>query len=161
MPRYLAIDLGDKRTGLAVGDDVTMLVSPAGQLEVPVTANAGQALLDAIAKACDDHLGPGDEIVLGIPLNMDGTEGPRAKLVRQWARSISGRTGRLVHLSDERQTSEVADAHMARSGLTHGQKKQRRDALAAAAILRRFLDAPDPGLGPISAPDPDRQDPES
>ncbi len=139
MPRYLAIDLGDKRTGLAVGDDVTMLVSPAGQLEVPTSSDSGKALLDAIAKACEQHLGPSDELVLGIPLNMDGTEGPRAKLVRTWGDRISERTGRTVHLTDERETSEHADERMARTGLTHGQKKQRRDALAAAEILRRFL----------------------
>lgn len=139
MPRYLAIDLGDKRTGLAVGDDTLRLVSPVGQLEIPINRDQGRALLEAIAKACDEHLGPGDELVIGLPLNMDASEGPRAKLVRAWAASIGEHTKRGVHLTDERQTSEQADERMARTGLTHGQKKQRRDALAAAEILTRFL----------------------
>ncbi len=139
MPRYLAIDLGDKRTGLAVGDDVTQLVSPVGQLEIPINRDQGRALLEAIAKACDKHLGPAGELVVGLPLNMDASEGPRAKLVRQWAKALGEHTQRVVHLADERQTSEQADERMARTGLTHGQKKQRRDALAAAEILKRFL----------------------
>lgn len=139
MPRYLAIDLGDKRTGLAVGDDITKLVSPAGLLEIPIDRDNGNALLDAIARACEDHLDRGDEVVIGLPINMDGSEGPRAAMVRAWGERIGPRTGRRVHLCDERETSEEADEQMARTGLTHGQKKQRRDALAAAAILRRFL----------------------
>ncbi len=147
MKRYLAIDLGDKRTGLAVGDDVTGLVSPAGQIAVPVTADEGRSLLDAIAKACDEHLGPEDELVVGLPMNMDGTEGPRARIVRTWAKRIEERTGRVVHFADERKSTQRADEQMARTGLTHGQKKQRRDALAAKAILERFLaDRDGPGL---------------
>jgi putative Holliday junction resolvase len=139
MPRYLSIDLGDKRTGIAVGDDVTRLVSPVGLIELPIDRDGGNALLDAIAGACEEHLNRGDELVVGLPINMDGTEGPRALLVRQWVVRIAERTGRKVHACDERETSEEADEQMARTGLTHGQKKQRRDALAAAAILRRFL----------------------
>jgi putative holliday junction resolvase len=139
MPRYLAIDLGDKRTGLAVGDDVTQLVSPVGLIELPIDRDGGQALLRALAAACEEHLNRGDELVVGLPINMDGSEGPRALLVRQWVQRIAEHTGRKVHACDERETSEEADEQMARTGLTHGQKKQRRDALAAAAILRRFL----------------------
>lgn len=71
---------------------------------------------------------------------MDGSEGQRAKLVRAWADRIAARTGWPVELFDERLTSSAADAKMARSGLTHKQKKERRDAIAAAAILQGFLD---------------------
>mgnify|MGYP001802034213 CR=1 FL=1 len=139
MKRYLAIDLGDNRTGLAVGDDMTNIVGPAGQIAVPVTADEGRSLLDAIAKACDERLGPDDELVVGLPMNMDGSEGPRAKIVRAWAKRIQDRTGRTVHLAADRKSTQRADEQMARTGLTHGQKKQRRDALAAKAILERFL----------------------
>lgn len=139
--RYLCIDLGDKRTGIAVGDDVTRLATPVEVLEVPVATNGGEALLAAISKAIDEQIGPGaGELVFGLPLNMDDTEGPRAKIVRAFAARVGERTKRVVHFHDERLSSASADWTMSRSGLTHQQKKQRRDALAAAAILRDFLE---------------------
>ena len=174
--RYLGVDLGDKRTGLAVGDDVTGLVSPAETLEVPIGVDDGEALLCAIVAAADRLLGAapaggrgrvvseddevdtpaggsaqrrdvgwgkvvwgGGGIVVGLPLNMDDSEGPRAKLVRVFAERLASASGRAVHVFDERLTSHAADASMARSGLTHKQKKARRDAIAAAAILNDFL----------------------
>lgn len=139
--RYLCIDLGDRRTGLAVGDAITRLATPIEVLEVPIDVNGGEALLAAIEKAIDEQIGPGaGELVFGLPLNMDDTEGPRAKLVRAFAARVAGRTGRTIHFHDERLSSASADWTMSQSGLTHKQKKQRRDALAAAAILRDFLD---------------------
>jgi putative Holliday junction resolvase len=132
--RYLAIDLGDKRTGLAVGDDVTNVVTPLEVVQQPV----GPALIDAIGRVIASH--EPDELVIGLPLNMDDTEGPRAKLVREFAASLHGAHPLPVHFQDERLTSYAADQQMARSGRTHKQKKQARDALAAAAILRDFLD---------------------
>lgn len=134
---YLAIDLGDKRTGLAVGDDETRLVSPLRVVERPLAQRS--QLLDDLAHAVAEY--KPDALVLGLPINMDDTEGPRAKLVREFAAELGARTGLLVHLRDERLTSDAADWDMAQSGLTRGQKKQRRDALAAAAILRDFLAA--------------------
>ncbi|MCC6678705.1 MAG: Holliday junction resolvase RuvX [Phycisphaerales bacterium] len=140
--RYLCIDLGDKRTGIAVGDAITRLATPAEVLEVPIDLNGGEALLAAIAKAIEEQIGPGaGELVFGLPLNMDDTEGPRAKIVRAFAARVAERTRRVVHFHDERLSSASADWTMSQSGLTHKQKKQRRDALAAAAILRDFLDS--------------------
>ncbi len=133
--RYLAIDLGDKRTGLATGDDDTKLVSPVGVLEIP----RGEALVDAIMKAVVEHE-PG-AIVIGLPLHMDGTEGDRAKIAREFAADITKRCELPVHLQDERLTSFAADQRMAGSGRTHKQKKQIRDALAAAEILQDFLES--------------------
>jgi putative Holliday junction resolvase len=142
--RFLCIDLGDKRTGLAVGDSITKLVSPLDVLEVPVAQRDGEALLDAIDRAIEAQLGPRSlasmaDLVVGLPLNMDDTEGPRSKMVRVFAQRIAQRTGRRVHFQDERLTSVDADWSMARSGMTRQEKKHKRDALAAAAILRDFL----------------------
>ena len=139
--RYLAIDLGDKRTGLALGDGETRLATPMGVVEIPLARSDGAALLEALAGEIDEQIGEDApaELVVGLPLNMDGSEGPRAALVRAFADRLERRTGRRVHLHDERLTSVDADWAMAGSGLTHGQKKSRRDALAAAAILRSFL----------------------
>ncbi len=145
--RYLAIDLGDKRTGLAVGDSDTRLAGPVGVLEVSIEHAGGEALLAAIAAATLEQLGPPSnpgaigraELVLGLPLNMDGSEGPRSRTVREFAARIAARTGYPVRFQDERLSTADADWTMARSGLSRKQKKARRDALAAAAILTDFL----------------------
>lgn len=141
--RYLAIDLGDKRTGLALGDSETRLATPVEVLHIPVTEREGQALLDALTRAIGEHLGErsAGELVIGLPFNMDGSEGSRAKVVRAFASRLATATKRTVHFQDERLTSADADWQMAQSGLTHKQKKERRDAIAAAAILRDFLES--------------------
>ncbi len=132
--RYLAIDLGGKRTGLAVGDDVMKLASPVGVIE---TANP-EVRLQQLAKAVREY--EPDALVVGLPLNMDGSEGPAARAVRTLAKQLEARFRRPVHLVDERLTSFAADQQMSQTGLTHGQKKAVRDALAAAAILRDFFE---------------------
>jgi len=146
--RYLCIDLGDKRTGLAVGDDRARLVMPVGVIEAPISADGGAELLAAIVRAVEEHLGKvrgagaplnTGELVIGLPLNMDGTEGPRAAGVRTFGARVAAATGRPVRFYDERLSTAAADWSMARSGLTRDQKKSKRDALAAAAILTEFL----------------------
>ena len=132
--RYLAIDFGDKRTGLAVGDDVTRI---AGPVDVIQTGTPEQ-YLTRLAEAVDRH--GADALVVGLPLNMDGTEGAAAKKYRAFAQQLAERCGLPVHLVDERLSSDHAEGKLDRSGLTHGQKKSRRDALAAATILQDFFD---------------------
>lgn len=139
--RFVSIDLGDKRTGIAVGDAITRIATPTDVVQVSIREHGGATLLDALARVIDLHAGRGTELVFGLPINMDGTEGPRAKLVREFAARVAAKTGMTVHFQDERLTSADADWSMAGSGLTHKQKKERRDALAAAAILRDFLSA--------------------
>ena len=131
--RYLAVDLGAKRTGLAAGDDVLRIVQPVEVLQVP----RGPALMDALAKAVDRH-GP-DALVVGLPINMDGTEGAAAKDVREFGAALGARLGITVHFHDERLSSFEADLRMAQSGRTHREKKELRDALAACAILEAYL----------------------
>lgn len=133
--RFLALDIGDKRTGLAVGDAETGIVSPLRTIERPLAP--GDELISEVSRAIDEH--KPTALVIGLPLNMDDSEGPQAKKVRAFGERIGSATGLSVRYQDERLTSDAADWDMARTGLTRGQKKQRRDALAAAAILRDFL----------------------
>jgi putative Holliday junction resolvase len=135
--RYLAIDLGDKRTGLAVGDVILRMAAPLDVLEIPIERNKGQDLLAALRKVIDEHNPAG--VVVGLPLNMDGTEGPRAQSVRAFIDRLAPARPTPIHWQDERLTTAQADWQMARSGLTHAQKKSKRDALAAAALLQDFL----------------------
>lgn len=150
--RVLGIDLGDKRTGVASGDSITGVASPLDVLEVPIDRDTGRALLDALARIVAEHRP--DRLVVGLPLNMDDSEGPGAKKARAFAARLAERLGPgapAIDFQDERLTSADADWAMAQSGLTRGQKKARRDALAAAAIVRDYLanlpDGPTPSAG--------------
>ena len=153
--RYLGIDLGNARSGFAVGSDETAMAAPVGRVEharrrgVEPKAAATQRRADqerAVADMIARH-DPG-ALVLGLPVNMDGSEGPAALQLRAFADRLRERFGLRVHLVDERLSSDAADHRMARTGLTHGQKKARRDSLAAAEILQRFLDARRDSLKP-------------
>ena len=135
--RYLAIDLGDKRTGIAIGDDVTGIVTPHEVLDVPIKPTHDR-LLAAIA-SCVDEFAP-DALVIGLPLHMDGSESAQSKIVRAFGEALQTRTGLTAHYQDERLTSADAEWTLAGSGKTHGQKKALRDALAAAVVLRDFLE---------------------
>ncbi|MHC4975217.1 MAG: Holliday junction resolvase RuvX [Planctomycetota bacterium] len=133
--RFLAIDLGAKRTGIAIGDDETGIVAP----EAVITQPPG-ALLD---RELDSHIEAHrpDVIVVGLPLNMDGGESEASRTVRLFGESIASRHTIRVEYQDERLTSVQADWDMGGSGLTHAQKKRLRDALAASVILRDYLDS--------------------
>lgn len=137
--RYLAIDLGDKRTGFASGDDVVGIVQPLSVAEAPSRAVQVKASLKVI-----DEFGP-NRIVIGLPYNMDGSEGPRAKLVREFAAELAAHLPRFprveIAFQDERLSSFAAEERLARTGRTHGEKKALRDALAACAILEDYLRA--------------------
>ena len=137
--RYLAIDLGDKRTGIAVGDDETGLASPVATLPVA----AGPALLQAVRDEIARHAP--DALVLGLPVSMDGSEGTRARLTRAFGVELDAATEQPLFYQDERLTSYAADKRLAGSGRTHKQKKKARDALAAVEILEDFLRGLTPG----------------
>ena len=151
--RYLSIDLGGKRTGLAVGDGVTGIVTPLGA----IVTGAEHERMRGVERAVDEQ-GPG-AVVVGLPLNMDGSEGGAAAAARAFAAAVAERTGLPVHLMDERLTTAAADQQLAGSGLTHGRKKRMRDSLAAAAILRDYLRAA--SLQRPDAKTPSRQEEQS
>ena len=145
--RIFAIDLGDQRTGLALGDRITNIASPAGLVEVPIDHDQGESLLNELTLQYQTLTGGHNtELLIGLPLNMDDSEGPRAKLVREFAQRIADRAECPIILVDERRTSIAADHRMSQTGLTHKQKKRRRDAIAAAAIAQSYLDDPDSAI---------------
>ena len=148
--RYIAVDLGDKRTGLAIGDAQTRLVTPLSVLESPISVRTGEQLLEDLAGAIVEQVGPIEggaaaELVVGLPLNMDGSIGPAARATAKWGQSLAQRTGLPVIFVDERLSSFAAEQSLIdrkRGGerITRKQKKERLDALAAAGFLQAFLD---------------------
>ena len=130
--RYLAIDYGDKRTGLAICD-------PAETIASPLTVIEGQKdLLKKIAEiARSENV---EAIVLGLPLNMDDSQGFQAKLVTQFAEQLKKLIDIPIHVQDERLSSFAAEEKLASSEFTRKKKKKRLDAIAAAEILKAFLE---------------------
>jgi len=129
--RYLAIDLGQKRTGLAVCDEGETIACPLAVLQ-------GRSIVGPILEIIEKE--QIDAVVLGLPLNMDGTEGAQAKLVRGFGEQIGLEINLPIYFQDERLSSFEAEKKLSGHGLTHKKKKRRLDAIAAAAILQSFLD---------------------
>ena len=136
MPRFLAVDHGSKRIGLAVGDTETRLAAPV--VGVPATGTAEPDARAVMAAARDFDA---DAFVLGLPLNMDGSEGPQAKLVREFGAMLAKLSGLPVHYVDERLSSETAREKLIGGELTRKKRKARMDGIAAQAILQDFLDS--------------------
>ena len=131
--RYLAIDHGQKRTGLAVCDASETLVSPHS---VIVTQNSAELLNRIISVLEEEGI---EAVVIGLPFNMDDTEGPRAASVRDFAKLLSERISIPVLFHDERLSSFEAEQLIVEMELTRKKKKKRLDAIAAAEILKAFL----------------------
>ena len=131
--RVLAIDYGDARTGIAISDIMGMIV---GQTTVIHSRNAKKTA-DEIARLVKESAA--ERLVMGFPRNMDGSEGPRADLYREFAALVEQVTGMPVVLWDERRTT--VEAHNILSDCNyHGKKRKNTvDAVAASLILEGYL----------------------
>ena len=130
--RYLAIDHGSKRTGLAICDRSETIASPL------TVVSRHDDLLQKIAEIVRAERI--EALVLGLPLNMDDSEGPQAKLVRTFAAKLEAHVDIPIHFQDERLTSFAAQEKLAPAELTRKKAKKRLDAVAAAQILETFLE---------------------
>jgi len=133
---FCGVDYGTKRIGLAISNPEGTIASPLAAVDA---AGPPDEVVRRVTDAVTDYDVGG--WVVGLPLNMDGTEGPQARLVRTFGAQLAAHTHQPVHFWDERLSSDAADSLMARTHLTHKKKKARRDALAAQVILQSFLDA--------------------
>ena len=133
--RYLSIDYGLKRVGLAICDAGETIVSPLRLLKVD--PSRPQRLIEQLERIITEH--QVEAVVVGLPLNMDDSEGPQAKLTRRFVRQLCNAVDKPVRLQDERLSSEAADGMLAESGLSKKKRKEKRDMLAACEILKDFL----------------------
>ena len=131
--RILAIDYGDQRIGLALSDPAAMLCGRAWTLHEWDLTRAVQAIAEA---ARENEAGL---LVLGLPKNMDGTEGPRAALSREFKELLEAETGLPVVLWDERRSSIEAHAILHAGGKREKQHRKTVDAVAASLILEGYL----------------------
>lgn len=131
--RIMAIDYGDARTGVAVSDPTGLL---AGYTTV-IQSRRAETVAGEIARLVKEQRV--EELVMGFPRNMDGTEGPRAELYRAFARRVEEAVGLPVHLWDERRTTIEAHAILHESGKKMKAHKKNVDAVAATLILEGYL----------------------
>jgi putative Holliday junction resolvase len=133
--RILALDLGQKRIGMALSDPLGLT---AQGLPTLIRTNL-RADLDAIGRLASQH--GAALILLGHPLHMDGREGRQAEAAREFARRLTERTGLPVKLWDERLTSREAERVLRSSGVSIAKRARAVDKLAAQILLESYLGA--------------------
>ena len=131
--KVMAIDYGDARTGVAISDATGTL---AGFTTV-IHSRKSEQVVEELSRLIAAH--GVDELVMGFPRNMDGTEGPRAELYRAFAAQLEERTGMEVRLWDERRTTIEAHQILHASGKKMKNHKKNVDAVAATLILEGYL----------------------
>lgn len=133
MPRWIGVDFGSKYVGVAVGDE---------NIAMPVNTMAAQpddVLLAALKKMAVEQGAIG--FVVGLPINMDGSEGGAAKLCRDFGKRLHEYAQLPVEFGDERLSSWEAEGMLIDGGMKPSERKQRVHAVAAKLILEAFFTA--------------------
>lgn len=138
MSRLLGVDYGERRTGIAVSDDSRVIAFPRETLECPRLEQAAAA----VARLAEAEKAGG--IVIGWPLNMNGSEGPRTERTRQFIEEVERRTQIPLIRWDERLSTKVAEGVLIAAGTRREKRRQVVDKLAAQVILQSYLDAQTP-----------------
>ncbi|NWJ44314.1 MAG: Holliday junction resolvase RuvX [Chloroflexi bacterium] len=132
--RYLALDLGRKRIGLALSDETGLISSPAGVIQV---RHSEQVFTEIESLVKQNEVG---KLIIGLPIQLNGREGIEAERARVFAAELGGRISVPVDFMDERLSSVEAERRLIDSG-KRGQKiRDNIDATAAALILQTYLD---------------------
>ena len=131
--RIMGIDFGDARTGLAVSDEMNILVGDAWTLNQRKPELVAEEIAAEAAKRGVQRL------VLGLPKNMDGSEGPRAEKCRKFAELLGTKTDLPIVMWDERRSSIEAHAILHANGKKEKKHRKTVDAVAASLILEAYL----------------------
>lgn len=135
--RIMGLDFGSKTVGVAVSD--SLLVTAQG---VEIIRRKDENKLRQTLARIEELIGEYEvgEIVLGLPKNMNATEGERAELTLEFKEKLERRTGLTVHMWDERLTTVAADRTMMEAGVRREDRKKYVDMIAAVLILQGYLD---------------------
>lgn len=131
--KVMALDYGDARTGVAVSDPAGMLVG----FTTVITEWNREKTAEKVAALVREK--KPERLIMGFPKNMDGTEGPRADLYREFAVLLTEKTGMEVVLWDERRTTIEAHSILSAGGKKMKQHRKNVDAVAASLILEGYL----------------------
>ncbi|MCS6937518.1 MAG: Holliday junction resolvase RuvX [Candidatus Bipolaricaulota bacterium] len=135
MGRILGIDVGERRLGLAISDESQTLASPYGVYERSSLESDLEYLKELITSQKIS------EMVLGFPMNMDGSVGPQAQAILEFKKTLEERFHIRVHLFDERLTTAEAERVLLSADVSRRRRRRVRDALAAVLILQGYLDS--------------------
>ncbi len=132
--KYLGVDYGDVRTGLAECDISGMLASGITTIKEGGMRNtANRVAAEAAARSCK-------KIIIGLPKNMDGSEGSRADVIKTFAEILSTLTDIPIDFYDERMSTMVAYRYLGESGAYGKRRREAVDTLSAEIILQGYLD---------------------
>ncbi len=132
--RVLALDVGERRIGVAMSDPAGLLAAPLTTLKAEPRARALSQIVALVAEHAVDV------VVVGLPLTMSGEVGPQAQVIQTFANNLEAALGRTVELFDERLTSVVAEQMLRDLGVKPEKRKARIDEVAASIILQDYLD---------------------
>lgn len=135
--RIMGLDFGSKTVGVAISDAL-LLTAQGVEIIRRKDENKLRQTLARIEELIVEY--EVDEIVLGLPKNMNATEGERVALTEDFKEKLERRTGLAVHLWDERLTTVAADKAMIEAGIRREERKEHVDRIAAALILQGYLD---------------------
>jgi putative Holliday junction resolvase len=131
----LALDVGDRRIGVAMSDPIGILASPLTTIQRRSEDEDVQSVLDLVA---EHDVG---EIVIGLPLTLSGERGTQARRAGRFKNALAARTAVTLNDQDERYSTVQAERLMRESGVEPSRERGRVDAAAAAVILQAYLDA--------------------
>lgn len=132
--RVLAVDPGTRRVGLALSDESATIASPLRTLAAEPAGTLAARLAVIISEV------GAVEVVVGLPVNMDGSSGEAARSARSLAGELRGLTSLKVALYDERLSSAAAERHLVATGMRRQRRRQVVDQVAATLILRSYLE---------------------
>ncbi len=131
----ISVDLGKARTGLAVSDKTGFLASPLMMIE----EKSEKKRLEKVAQAVTEN--KAELVVVGLPKNMDGSEGDSAKSAREFASQLTELTGIKTVMQDERGTTITAHTYLSNRDVRGKKRKAQVDIVAASIILQDYLDS--------------------
>ena len=131
----MAIDYGDAHTGVAISDPTGLLTG----FTTTIHSRKAEVVLQELRRLVEEH--QVTQLVMGFPRNLDGTEGPRAQLYRDFAARVEEATGLAPLLWDERRTTVDAHRILFEAGKNAKKRKKTVDAVAASLILEGYLDS--------------------
>lgn len=134
MPRFLGLDYGTRRIGLALSDELGIIAMPLGVVDA---GNPDKALLSIKATCVERQV---DTIVVGLPLNMDGSSGFAVQGVTGFVEKLRAATGLPVETCDERLSTAMVERMLIQADTRRDKRKGVRDQLAAQVILQGYLD---------------------
>lgn len=134
MGRLAALDVGDKRIGVALSDPLRIAAQPLGMVQ----RRSQKADCAAILALLDGR--PVDKVVVGLPLSFDGSDSEQADRTRHFAKVFAAETGLEVVFQDERMSTQAGERLLIESGVRREKRRQLRDQVAATIILQAYLD---------------------